>query len=611
MSKGKTIAGSLAHNAGPEQRFDLARGAMDIRSLLAPDAIEFKRSDFNLGNKYCRSLLLSTYSRQVYFGWLDSIINGLGDIDYSVHIEPIPDRTVLDVITRKLSMLEAQRSIDAKKGNIYSLPQLTQAINDLEQIREAIYTNQDRMYYITTTFTLYADSLEELDSQTNNIQSALAMRSSKVRLMIYRQEQAFKTTLPLGQNALAMRRNATLGGVMSMMPFTGVDFSHSQGTLFGVNPFSGAPIFYDPFIGAPELSNPHMLCLGYTGSGKTVTIFTKALRSMLALQPSILIDPESKQIAHWVKAVGGTVIDLDTYRETQFNLFEIGIEEDPEAGARVNIMDKIADIRAVLGLIAERQTGQNLSAEELVLIEEAVQEIYAARGITADPASLYEADRVELRVAGRRKDLPTITDFQACLESMEGASRIANLVKPMLRGGSLGMFDGQSTVDIENESLICIDVHRIRDDFTRLYVMTVILGWIWTRFTLRYPKLPKHVFIDESWMFVRFKDTAEHLENLGRRARKYMTGLNIASQSFREFAHSEQGKAIVQSCATSLLLNPHSDQLEDLREIYRLSEGATQYLSACSSGNGLLLSERTVVPFYNQLIPAELDLFFG
>ncbi len=586
---------------------DIMRGTARIKDIIAPDGIELYQTEFRQGHKYGRTLLLSTYCRKTYLGWLDEVLN-LGDIDYSVHVEPVPDRMVIDQLTKKIASLEAQFLIDQEKGNIYKIPQLRQAIQDLEEIRDAIYSNRDRMFYLTATFTIYAKSLSELDYLTNNLKSLLARRASKARTMLFIQDKALKTSLPFGNNELNIYRNATLGGVVSMMPFTGFEYSHSNGILLGVNYFSRTPIFYNSFIGPPELPNPHAIYIGWSGSGKTVFISTKALRSALHLIKSVLIDPEEGHIAAWVKRAGGTVIEIDPSKPPMINLMEIDVEEDPETGPRVNILDKIAEIRSILGLVVERQTGQGLTAEEIVAIEEAVRETYAKFGINSDPRSLYENAPGQLSVSGRKKQLPTISDLQQALEGKYRAERIQTLIKPMLYGGSLGMFDGPSTVRLQDELLVCFDIHRIKDEFTRLYTMSVILGWVWATFTQKQPHIKKDVYVDEGWMFARHKDTAEHLEQLARRARKYKTGLNIASQSFIEFTRSEQGKAILGSCATSIILKPHPSQIDAIQEIYHLSDGARQFIENAPTGSGLLITEKNVVPIYNQLIPVELEI---
>jgi len=585
----------------------IMRGTTRIKDIIAPDGIELYQTEFRQGSKYGRTLLLSTYCRKTHLGWLDEILH-LGDIDYSVHIDPVPDRMVIDQLTKKIATIEAQYMIDQEKGNIYQIPQLRQAIQDLEGIRDAIYSNQDRMFFLTATFTLYARSLPELDYLTNNLKSLLARRASKARTMQFIQDKALKTTMPFGNNELNIYRNATLGGVVSMMPFTGFEYSHSNGILLGLNYFSRTPIFYNSFIGAPELANPHCIYIGWSGSGKTVFISTKALRSALHMIKSVLIDPEEGHIAAWVKKAGGTVIEIDPSKPPMINLMEIDVEEDPETGPRVNILDKIAEIRAIFGLVVERQAGQGLTAEEIVAIEEAVRETYTNFGINSDPKSLYENDPDQLSVSGRKKRLPTISDLQKALQGKYKAERIATLVKPMLNGGSLGMFDGQSTVRLQDELLVCFDIHRIKDEFTRLYAMSVILGWVWATFTQKQPHIRKDVYVDEGWMFARHKDTAEHLEQLGRRARKYKTGLNIASQSFTEFTRSEQGQAVLGSCATSIILKPHPSQINDVQEIYHLSDGAREFVENAPTGSGLLITEKNVVPIYNQLIPMELEI---
>ena len=53
---------------------------------------------------------------------------------------------VIDQLTKKIATLEAQYMIDQEKGNIYHIPQLRQAIQDLEGIRDAIFSNRDRMF---------------------------------------------------------------------------------------------------------------------------------------------------------------------------------------------------------------------------------------------------------------------------------------------------------------------------------------------------------------------------------------------------------------------------------------------------------------------------------
>jgi len=94
---------------------DIMRGTARIKDIIAPDGIELYQTEFRQGHKYGRTLLLSTYCRKTYLGWLDEVLN-LGDIDYSVHVEPVPDRMVIDQLTKKIASLEAQFLIDQERA---------------------------------------------------------------------------------------------------------------------------------------------------------------------------------------------------------------------------------------------------------------------------------------------------------------------------------------------------------------------------------------------------------------------------------------------------------------------------------------------------------------
>ena len=71
---------------------------------------------------------------------------------------------------------------------------------------------------------------------------------------------------------------------------------------------------------------------------------------------SVLIDPEEGHIAGWVRRAGGTVIEIDSSKEPMLNLLEIDVEEDPETGPRINILDKVVKY-VYIGLVADETMG--------------------------------------------------------------------------------------------------------------------------------------------------------------------------------------------------------------------------------------------------------------
>jgi len=67
-----------------EQAF--LKGVTTLRDLIAPSSIEIHSSYFRLGTKYGRTLYVYGYPRQIYTGWLSSLINIDEVLDVSMFV---------------------------------------------------------------------------------------------------------------------------------------------------------------------------------------------------------------------------------------------------------------------------------------------------------------------------------------------------------------------------------------------------------------------------------------------------------------------------------------------------------------------------------------------
>ena len=56
-----------------EQAF--RKGITALRDFIAPSSLEYKPNYFHLGTRYARTFYVFGYPRQVYTGWLSSMIN--------------------------------------------------------------------------------------------------------------------------------------------------------------------------------------------------------------------------------------------------------------------------------------------------------------------------------------------------------------------------------------------------------------------------------------------------------------------------------------------------------------------------------------------------------
>src|SRR5450830_908774 len=54
---------------------EFVKGITTLRDIIAPSSLEIQSGYFRLGTRYGRTLYIYGYPRQIYTGWLSSIIN--------------------------------------------------------------------------------------------------------------------------------------------------------------------------------------------------------------------------------------------------------------------------------------------------------------------------------------------------------------------------------------------------------------------------------------------------------------------------------------------------------------------------------------------------------
>lgn len=571
---------------------DINDNILQIQDLFVPDGLGEYPDRAIIGPAvHSRSFVISVWPRDIMISWLDEIFSA-GDIDMAVYVEPVPDREVIKRLTEKVVSAEAQYIIERQRGSITRLPELRGVIRDLETIREAIQANAERMFYVTCIITVYARSEDELNERCDVVEGILARRSTYLRCLMFEQVKALKSVIPVGNLVINnRRRNLTTGGVAAMMPVAGGELSHPSGAYWGYTIPGKNPVLYDPFVGPPYLPNPHLAVFGFTGAGKSQSLKILIGRLSLLGARFIVIDHEGEYREAVKNLYDGVVIGIEAGRPAGVNPLEIEAETRDDSRV-VDIHDKVADIRALISVCVQNFANRPMNAREISILEEVVREEYASRGINADPDSLLEPGGKMLpdgafAIGSTRKPMPTLSNICRRLQKRTGMEDLTIILNPFLKDGSLGMFDCETQHDL-TAPVISFDLSRIKDEFTKLYAMFVVLTWAWQKFALKKDGGSKMVCVDEAWMFMKWPESAKFLETLARRGRKHDTGLIVASQHIEEFISREEGRAVISSCASRLLLAQSPTIVDQVVDVFHLPSGVREMLQTFAPGEGLL-----------------------
>ena len=599
----------------------LGFGDRTVKDFIAVDVDRTSEEYMKVGGKYVRSFLLNGYPSIVQVGWLEDLYSFDGDVDTVIHVIPSDERGALDQLTAKITQFEAQLEMESKKGNIRNITSLQDKISSLIAQRRALEQNYENLYYIQIGANIYDDSIENLRKQTEKLIGKLKGRRINVDEMYLRQEESYKSVLPIGQSFVKDKfRNFNSGALSACFPFYYSEISHKNGTFLGINSDTMTPVFVD-FYDRSILNNSNASVFGQAGSGKTFFVSLLTLRSAIKGIRTIIIDPEGeyKKICD---IVGGANLKISPDAKSGINPFDIEEEIDDEGVVFVDIKSKVADI---LNLIAVMVGG--LTNEAKATVAHVIGETYKEAGITEDPNSLYEIGNFFDESTGeliqkRKKPMPTLSNLRNNLEkyrksaetNVEILSPIVNTLGMFCKGGIYDMFDRQTSDNLKDffdAPVVNFDISQLEESVLRPIGMYIAMTWTWEKFVKKNPKIKKRIVCDEAWMLVNknmagHEFTAQFLENCARRIRKRNGGLLVASQNFMEFADNPQGRAVLTNTVVNILLKQNPTDIDAVQEVFKLSGGEKQYLLTAKRGQILIRmndesSQVYVLPFPDEL----------
>lgn len=555
-----------------EQAF--LKGITTLRDLIAPSSIEIHSSHFRLGTKYGRTIYIYGYPRQIYTGWLSSLINIDEVLDISMFIYPVESQVVLNNLRKKVTQLEASMSINSEKGRTRD-PGLEAAIQDAEELRDQLQVGAERFFRYGLYVTLYADSLDELSFVQHKLETLFGQQLIFSKVASSQQEQGLNSTIPQMMDQLQIRRNMNTGAISTSFPFTSADLTQEKGVLYGINMHNNGLVIFDRF----SLENANMVVFAKSGAGKSFTVKLEAMRSMMVGSDVLIIDPEN-EYQKLSDAVGGSYIRLSLNSDTRINPFDLPrvIDSDEaEDALRANLVTLHGLFRLMLGGSQATSAGILMSAltpAEEADLDQALIDTYARAGITSDPLTHNSMP-------------PTISDLYDTLLHMGGTGpQLAQRLRKYTSGTFAGIFSQQSNIDINNH-MVVFNIRDLEDEL-RPVAMYIVLSHIWniTRTDMR----KRMLIVDEAWQLMKYDDSANFLFSLAKRARKYYLGLTTITQDVEDFMGSKMGRAIVANSSMQLLLKQSSSAVDVLSDVFKLTEEERKRLANFPVGQGLFFA---------------------
>lgn len=536
-------------------------GLTTLKDLLAPAALTFQGSYFEMNGKFGRSFFVLAYPRFLSSNWLSFIIQAEGALDLSMFIYPIDSETILKKLKSKVGEIGSQISINQDKGQVRD-PMLETAYKDVETLRDELMQGTERYFRFALYFTIYADDLKELDKNSATLESALGAKLIVTKRALMQTQPGLNSTLPLGQDELDVGNNMNTSPLSACFPFVSSDLTSNDGILYGINRHNNSLILFDRFA----MENANAVIFAKSGAGKSYAVKLEVLRSLMIGIDVIIIDPEN-EYKHLADAVGGTYLSVSLNSDSRINPFDLPVAIEGEDNADV-LRSSVVNLLGLFSLMLGK-----LNPTEEALMDKALWQTYAKKDIT--PQSDF-----------KNMEYPTMNDMIEILHGMVGAESLAQRLTKYTDGTFAGLFNQPTNVVLNNQ-LVVFSIRDLEDEL-RPIAMYVILNHIWN--IVRSELKKRILVVDEAWIMMQHEDSARFLFGIAKRGRKYYLGLSTVTQDVADFMASPYGKPIVTNSSMQLLLKQSPAAINIIAETFFLTEGEKYLLLESEVGEGIFFA---------------------
>jgi len=549
--------------AAQQAAFDVyEEGLTTTRDIIAPADFLVTTSYIQIGTFFVRTLFVYTYPRFLNTNWLSPIINYDYTMDISMFIVPQDGQEVMQSLRRKMTQLESSRQIEQEKGLVRD-PELDTAVHDIDELRESLAQGQNRLFEYSLYFTLYAKSLDELNSATKQLESTLGGSLVYTKQALVQMEQGFNSTLPIMTDQLGIMRNLDTASLSTTFPFSSAELTSDTGILYGINRHNDSLILFDRF----NLENANSTVFATSGAGKSYFVKLEILRYLMLGADIVVIDPEN-EYEKLVNAVGGNYLEISLNSPRRINPFDLPTSAHPEDAQEDTLRSSITTLHGLIRLMVG-----GLSPEEDAVLDKALYETYALKDITTDPAS-------------QQNPPPVMSDLISVLSNMRGGENLILRLGKYVEGTFANLFNQPTNFKLD-AGLVVFSVRDL-EEALRPIAIFMILNYIWNN--VRGELKRRLMVVDEAWWMMQYEDSARFLYGLAKRARKYFLGLTIISQDVEDFLSNKYGKAVVSNSAMQILLKQSTSSIDVISEVFNLTEQEKYLLINASVGEGLFFA---------------------
>lgn len=559
--------------------FDLAasmRVGHSFKDYICPDGIEKHSNYLVLGNKYVRVLYLKYYASYIRDWFISELTDMHRNMMLSIDIISVPMDEAVKEAEGKLLGVETnitnwQRRQNSNNNFSALVPyDMEQQRMESKAFLEDLTARDQRMMLAVITMMVMAESMEDLEQETDRILSTARTKMCQIAPLKYQQLDGMNTVLPIGTRKINAFRTLNSESLAIFMPFKVQEIMDKGGIYMGENAISHNLIMCN----RDTLQNQSSIIFGIPGSGKSFITKQMITDIMLNSEDDIIIcDPEGEYVPlAEIMGEQSSIIRVSAGGHDRLNAMYM-----VEGYGDTNPM--VVKSEFIMSLI-EQIDNRAVSAAHKSIIDRCIAAVY--------------------RGAARKKKAPTLSSLrEMLLDQPEPEAQQIALSLELYTKGSLDIFGHESNVDLDKR-IVVFDIHGLGAQLKPAGLL-VITDTMINRVSLNW-KLGKrtHVFIDEFHVVFENEHSAEFFDSAWRQFRKRGAWPTAITQNVEYLWDSKQGVAMLSNSEFIVMLNQAAADRERLAQLLNISNEQMSYITNSDPGCGLIKYGGSLVPFVNR-----------
>ena len=568
----------------------LAPSGLSTKDFIAPSSFRFGEGRyFRMGRKIGAVSFLEILAPELNDRILSDILDLETGVIVNLHIHSIDQTEAIKTIKRKITDLDKMKIEEQKKAvrSGYDMDIIPSDLatfgSEAKNLLQDLQSRNERMFLLTFLVVNMADTKRKLENDVFAAAGIAQKNNCALTRLDYQQEAGLMSSVPLGENLIAIQRGLTTSSTAIFIPFITQELFQTGAALYyGLNALSNNMILCD----RKQLKNPNGLILGTPGSGKSFAAKREMTNAFLITDDDIIIcDPEAEYYP-LVQRLQGQVIRLSPTSPHYVNPMDINLnysEDDNPLALKSDFILSLCE------LIVGGKEG--LQPVDKTVIDRAVRNVYRPFLAAPDPAKM-----------------PIMGDlYDELLKQPEPeAARIAAALE-LYVSGSLNVFNHRTNVELNNR-LVCFDIKQLGKQLKKLG-MLIVQDQVWNRVTVnRAAKKSTRYFMDEFHLLLKDEQTAAYSVEIWKRFRKWGGIPTAITQNVKDLLASREVENIFENSDFVLMLNQAAGDRAILAKQLNISPQQMSYVTHSEAGEGLLFYGNVILPFVDRF-PKDTELY--